>query len=257
MNIAKHLAILLLVLQTATFSLAQELIGPETVPCGSLASFEIVPPQEAVWELLPHEDSKERFRLDSSSKTLFFASPVEKEFTVLAAILAEGKPVLFTKTFFNGKRDTNPQPPLEPDSTLKKWIETQLPLSVKSPYVSQECAAVAAALKQITVRIDDGTIRTARNAQAQVRISVTAALAKTSRTSVNAWMEFLTRLGEKIQSELGENANDIHEIRKILEQTVEAIRPDIETKTIQTPSPTDCPKCRNAEPLQQLFRFRR
>lgn len=241
---------------------AQELVGPVIVTTGSLAAFEVVPVQEIAWNILPTADSKEWFQVDSSSGKLYFASPHEKEFTIVAAVVADGKPVLLAKTFFNGKRDTKPdddtKPPTpQPDASLGTWIKTQLPLQVKSPNLSQERKAVAEALAQIIKQIDDGVIKTSQNAQAQIRISVTAALAKSSRQSVNAWQDFLSQLSVKIQAELGENTGELSETRKILQEIAKAIEPDAEAKSLHTPSSVNCPNCRSPEPLQQLFRFKR
>lgn len=253
------LAAAMLSFSAKTFS--QELVGPTIVPAGSLATFEVVPAQEISWNLLPTEESQEWFQVDTSSGKLYFASPHEKEFTIVAALVTDGKPVLLTKTFFNEKRDTKPdedtKPPPVPNASLESWIKTQLPLQVKSQNLDLERKFVAEALDQILTRIDSGTIKASQNAQAQIRIAVTASLTKASRQSVNAWQGFLTQYSKKIQNDYGSKISDIEVLRKVLVKTITALQGAVESKASTGAIQRGCLRCSAADPLQQLFRSKR
>jgi len=84
-------------------STAQELICPDRTLLGTLASFEIVPAQEASWHIVTPSATVETYQADTGLAKLYFASPQRGRFTIIAGIVTDGKPQLLVKTFINGE----------------------------------------------------------------------------------------------------------------------------------------------------------
>jgi hypothetical protein len=201
---------------------AQELIGTDQVLPGTLVSFEVVPAHEASWHIVPSSASSGIYQVDTSESKLYFASPVEGHYTVIAGIVVEGKPKLLVKTFFNGEEE---RPiPIPPISSLELWIKTQLPILVKSKNLVLEVGLVAGCFDEIVRRIEDENIKTVQNAQAQLQIALIAALAQTSPTAVNDWLPFLTELNPQLEKELDESITDLAEVKKVLRYVSGALK---------------------------------
>jgi hypothetical protein len=205
---------------------AQELTGPNRIPPGTLASFEITPAQEASWHIVI--PSGGTYQVDTGLSKLYFASPECGQYTVIAGIIIDGKPQLLVKTFINGEEGIEPIPiplppvPLPPVSSLEAWIKTQLPVLVKSKNL--ESRLVAECFEQIVRRIDDGNIKTPQNAQTQLQITLTGTLALASPTAVTDWMPFLTELSRQIEKELGEKVNDINTMKTVIQNVGDAMK---------------------------------
>ena len=202
---------------------AQELTGPDRIPPGTLASFEIVPAQEASWHIVM--PSGGTYQVDTGLSKLYFASPECGQYTVIAGIIIDGKPQLLVKTFINGEEGIEPIPiPLPPVSSLEAWIKTQLPVLVKSKNLAAETQLVADCFEQIVRRIDDGNIKTPQNAQTQLQIALTGTLALASPTAVTDWMPLLTELSRQIEKELGEEINNLAAVREMLRKVANAVK---------------------------------
>ena len=236
---------------------AQEITGPERVTPGSLAAF-TVPPEtgEASWCLIPNEPQG-CFQIDTASQRLYFASPIEGRYTIVAAMTAENKPLLVSKTFINGKGDANPSPtplpPPNPPNTLKSWVKTNLPKLVESANTAKERELVADCFEQVAAKIGV-TIKTPQNAQTQIRLAIVSNLAKSSKTAINDWQPFLERLGEQLTKELGVKINDVNEIKRIFNTVAGALR---EAKPMALLPESfhvseNCPTCRPNSPFRFL-----
>ena len=233
---------------------AQELAGPARVTPGSLAIF--VTPSDtgsASWCLIPNEPQG-CFQVDTSSQKIYFASPTEGHYTIIAALIVEGKPLLISKTFTNGKNDAIPPIPTpNPPNTLESWIKTNLPELVKSSNLAKERELVANCFEQTATKIGV-TIKTPQNAQTQLRLAIVSNLAKSSRTAINDWQLFLEQLSEQLTNELDTKINDIHEIKRIFNAVANALR---ESKPMASlpesfPAPENCPTCRPTSPFRFL-----
>jgi len=212
---------------------AQELIGTDRVFPGTLASFEVVPAQEASWHIVSSSASHGIYQVDTSESKLYFASPVEGHYTVIAGIVVEGKPKLLVKTFYNGEEE---RPiPIPPISSLESWIKTQLPILVKSKNLALEVGLVAGCFEEIVRRIEDENIKTVQNAQTQLQIALIAALAQTSPTAVNDWLPFLTELSPQLEKELGESIADLTEVKKVLRHVSGTLKMMEFPKSVSTP----------------------
>ena len=235
---------------------AQEITGPDLVMPGSLATFEIEPKQEASWCLVPN-DPADCWKTDSSSARLYFATPLEGKYTIIAAMVIDGKPVLLSKTFTNGNDDAKPSPtPGPPVSSLESWITTQTPLLVKGGNLAAENRLVSGCFSQIVKRIDAGNIKTAQNARSQLQITLTATLAQASPTAVTDWMPFISGLSRELEKELGNKIDDLDAVKMTLQTVSDALESMGFSKTETTTPRTrtlpqvdqttmnDCPNCR-------------
>ena len=206
-------------------SAAQELTGPDSIALGTLASFEVVPAQEASWHIVTPLSGVETYQVDTGLSKLYFASPERGRYTVVAGIIVDEKPRLLVKTFVNGDEDFKPLPiPTPPPSSLEVWIKTQLPIMVTSKNLVSEVRLVAECFEQIVQRIDEGNIKTAPNAQAQLQITLTGTLALASPTAVSDWMPLLSELSQRLEEKLGEKISDIEEVKKTLQTIGSAMK---------------------------------
>jgi len=113
--------------------------------------------------------------------------------------------------------------PLPPVSSLEAWVNTQLPVLVKSNNIASESRLVAECFEQIVERIDDGNIKTPQNAQAQLQIALTGTLALASPTAVTEWMPFMTELSRRIETELGEQIDNLAAVKAVLQKVANAV----------------------------------
>ena len=253
-NIMKTLLYTILFLLLGVNLAAQEIVGPERVTPGSLAAFTAPPEVDgASWCLIPNEPQG-CFQIDTSSQKLYFASPIEGRYTIIAALIVEGKPLLISKTFTNGKDDAIPPIPTpNPPDTLESWIKTNLPELVKSTNITKEREVIANCFEQTAAKIGI-IIKTPQNAQTQLRLTLVSSLAKSSRTAVNDWQLFLEQLGEQLTKELSAKINDINEIKRIFNVVANAIREPKPMASLPEsfPTPENCPTCRPTSPFRFL-----
>jgi hypothetical protein len=200
--------------------------GPGQTQPGTLVTFEITPPQIADWTITSVETTEKVFQTDTSTNRLYFATPQTGTYHIVAAIVVDGKPRLITKTLVNGNDGEikpPPTPPVIPDQPLQQWIQTQMSLLVKSQHRDSESRLVAGCFEQIVQKIENGTIKTAQNARAQLQIALTGTLAMASDTAMDDWHEFLTQLSQQMANELDERVNDIKEVKKIFQTVADAM----------------------------------
>ena len=205
---------------------AQELVGPDSTLPGMLATFEIIPAQEAAWHIVTPSANAEIYQVDTGLAKLYFSSPEQGRFTIVAGITTHEVPKLLIKTFNNGgEEDKKPTPPpVPPLSSLESWVSTQLPILVKSKNITAEVRLVAGCFEQIAGRIDEGNIKTVQNALSQLQITLTGSLALASPTAVTDWIPFLAELSQRLETELGEKINDLAEVKKILQDVSRAMK---------------------------------
>jgi hypothetical protein len=242
-NTMRTLLFFILFLLFGIHSAAQELTGPDRLLPGTLASFEIVPPQEASWHIVSPSWDTESHQIDTGLAKLYFSSPERGRYTVIAGIVTDGKPQLLTKTFINGEEDTPvpvppvPVPPIPqpPIASLELWIKTQLPALVKSKNLAAETKLVAECFEQIVQRIDAENIKSVHNAQAQLHVALTGSLALASPTAVTDWTPFLTELSLRLETELGGKINDLTEVKTILQEISNVMQSLELPNGVQTP----------------------
>jgi len=232
---------------------AQELTGPNRIPPGTLASFEITPAQEASWHIVM--PSGGTYQVDTGLSKLYFASPERGEYTVIAGIVNDGKPQLLVKTFINGEEGIEPIPiPLPPVSSLEAWIKMQLPVLVKSKNLAAETQLVADCFEQIVQRIETENIKTVQNGQTQLQIALTGTLALASPTAVTDWMPFLTELSRQIEKELGEKVNDINTMKTVIQNVGDAMKSFELPGNVSILPRVDDPNVRSQGTQNRIFR---
>ena len=232
--------------------------GPEQTRTGTLTIFEITPTQGADWSITPTAGTPDTFQVDSSGDKLYFASPNAGVYTIVAAIVVEGKPQLLTHAFVNTGGDVKPSPdPPEPnptpDQALAIWIKSELPKLVKSKNLAQERLLVAQSFRETVQKIDAGTIKNAQNARTQLQISLTMTLAFASDAAIDEWQSLLTELSKKMADELGGKVNDVNSVKSVFEQ-VSSVLGELAPLTV-TPvtNEINCPTC---QPQQYLIQQR-
>jgi len=208
----------------AVNSAAQELIGPEKIPLGTLASFEVVPAQEASWYIVTPSLDSGNYQVDTGQSMIYFASPLQGRYTVIAGIVIDGKPALLVKTFDNGEDDRTLPIPIPPVSSLEMWIKTELTMFVESENFNSEILLVAECFEQIVQRINTENIRTVQNAQAQLQIALTGTLALASPTAVTEWTPFLSALSQRLETELGDKIDDLDEVKQMLQKISDVMK---------------------------------
>ena len=225
---------------------SQELRGPEEIPPGTLAVFEMTPPQETSWCLFTGDRRKAEHLVDTASHRIYFASPEPGVFTVVAATVADGKPLLYHKTFRNGKEENQPAPsPLptpDPPDSLESWIKMNLPVLVKSTNLAKEQKLVAEGFAQVIKDIENQAIKTPQNAQTQIGLAVTSRLALAGRTSVGDWQAFLKAMSRRMETELGTGIRDLEKTTSMLRRVALTLDPQV-TVTPRNESPFVCPRC--------------
>jgi len=244
------------VLLFGAFCPAQELVGPDRTFLGTLASFEIVPEQEASWHIVTPSLNAATYQVDTGLAKLYFASPERGHYTVIAGIVVDGKPELLVKTFINGEDDIEPSPPpLPPVSSLETWINTQLPVLVKSKNFSAESRLVAEGFEQIVQRIETGNIKTVQNALAQLQITLTGTLALASPTAVTDWIPFFTELSRQIEQDLGEMNGDLTAVQVTLQKVAKTMKLfELPLGEPRTPQNIDIPNTRTQGSQNRVFR---
>ena len=257
---------------------AQRIDGPDLAQAGTLAMFEILPPQSADWTIMSVETTERVFQTDTSTNRLYFATPQQGTYHIVAAIVVDGKPQVLAKSFVNGNGiDIKPQPPGPdppkpplPPTPLSEWVTTQLPVLVKSQNLAAERLLVAQCFEQTIQKIDNDTIKTTQNARTQLQIALTMTLAFASDSAIEEWQPFLTALSQQMANELGDKFNDVNAVKnifKIVDETMKSVKFEVRNVEPEKPTPNstlptpnfildDCPECRPQYPLRTFRLFR-
>ena len=223
-----HLLILFFLLFGINSS-AQELVGPERTPPGTLVIFEIVPVQEASWHIVAPGMNTDPYQTDTGLSKLYFASPKQGQYTVIAGVVdTDNKPKLLIKTFVNGDEEIKPLPtpipPVPPVASLETWIKAQAPVLVKSKNFVAESQLVAGCFEQIVRRIDEKNIKTPQNARTQLQVALVMVLAQASPTAVSDWTLFLEELSRQLENKLGNKITNLEEVKKTLQIAANAMK---------------------------------
>lgn len=158
---------------------------------GTLKVFEVAEP--ASWLVVPENNC---WRVDSDAKKLYFASPKQGSYTVIASVKDEKEPSgikILSKTFQNGGgKSNNDVVPADFSSfvlSCRKEVTTGTDV---------EAAALAKAFNQAGAMIDDGTVITVQSARMALK-NVWVGLAE--KETIAKWNPFFTAIGEKLENE--------------------------------------------------------
>lgn len=225
-NLLKTIILVLLLFVFHQNTNAQELIGPNRIKPGSLAVYEIDPPQEAAWLITPVSSMEVDFIIDTSGTKICFASTLEGTFSVIAAIANDGKPQILSITVMNLKDDSKPIPPGPgpPADSLDTWVrKNSRELVVESHSFETEKNIVVKCFSDTSKRIENRSILTTQNALTQLQLCLRNNLARSSNTAITDWSVFLEKLGHEIEKSLGDNRNDIKQIQKAFQVVQSAL----------------------------------
>ena len=203
-----------------------EIYGPQSVHRGNLIIFEVSEPAD--WCLVPHDKSVGKWAVDTSGKTLYFASSESGVYTVCAAVIVDGQAKVLSKTFSNGAEDDlepypQPQPPPKPDD-LEAWIRanmTELALTKNYPV---EKEMFAACFLSIADGIQQGAVRSAPAARANVRTCLAPKLLTCSAESRKLWNQFLDALAEEIERRCKTEPNNLQQIQSVYREIAMQMR---------------------------------
>lgn len=152
--------------------------GPETVEPGRLAVFETE--NAGAFQLWPSENAD--FAVDSSSKRVFFASPLEGKFTLIFAAIEGDQIRLYSRAFrvetLQPRPEPDPQPAPEPDSL--------------SQLSAGEKQAVKTTLQAVLKGIQDGIVKTPNHARMEFKRILTSQLNGSVSGNVSAFLSELS-----------------------------------------------------------------
>lgn len=177
---------------------------------GSLNVFEVETP--ASWLMVPKNDD---WRVDSDGKKLYFASPKEGEYTVIASVKDESEPSgikILSTTFQNGGEENE-------DFTPDDEFITQIQACKKQIVgrTNSESEILAKAFEKTISLIDDGTIKTAGSAKMTVK---NMWVGMVDKAVVSKWNPFFTCMDAKLED------NDLKVLREQFNKIAKGIKND-------------------------------
>ena len=160
--------------------------GPKKAEIGSLCIFKLVPldgqgvpAPGADWCIIPTRE----FYVDSSGNTLVFSSKEKGYYTIVAAVVFDGKPKLLSAELNYGGPSPGPQPEPEPTpQTLKEWVV------MNKPPFPEEAAKLAQTYQETASALERGLIWTADAVFSRLRGGAQSLLVNSQ------WKGFLSEL---------------------------------------------------------------
>lgn len=201
-----------------------EITGPDAAQAGQIAVF--VSDSEAAWAVIPETYAPAMY-VDTSQRSLVFASPEAGVVTVVAATVTDGAPTISVKTFYNGVEPgpnptPNPTPAPAPDPTTLEGVAKAAADKIVSDKSDQERLAIAESLQTVVDGIQRGTIRTASGARATLRQVWLARAVKISSASAKNWQPFFDAISPLVEP------TDVAQLKADFTTVVEAIKPTVQ-----------------------------
>jgi len=228
---------------------AAEIAGPVLVRPGLPAVFEL--PVQAAWTVTPLDLANGKYVPDSSFTKIFFASPDEGTFTIVAACLVDGEVEQFVHTFIVSAKDAPPPnpnphpqpepppppPPPPPVITLGDWVAKNVPATDK-----MRLQRAASVYTNVASGIERGTIRTPDGVYASLRSNMQP-IAVTKE-----WQTFMAQLNEKLQADVVERMKNLtyptedlckmQALKPALKEIAKALGTRDEGRDFSNPSPS-------------------
>lgn len=209
-----------------------EILGPGTISPGDLSVFEIAEPAE--WCLTPVEKTIGKWAVDSSGKSLYFASTETGSYTICAAVLVEGKPKLFTKTFIvsgdpgpkpQPKPEPEPQPEPQPDdlTTLVRQKCEEMSREEDSERFAREKQSVLACFQGIEQSLQRGSLRTTAAARANLRQSLSSKMNTFPNRSKKAWTELNEEISRSMEKRSETAPDDLALYKTLLREIISGL----------------------------------
>lgn len=198
---------------------AEFISGPLVADVGELCIFRLNDPKtQADWVVVRQIDKEPpaTFYIDSTGSALSFSSNITAKYTIVAAIVEEGKPRILQHIFQYGmppnptpgpnpEPDPSPTPEPQPER-LSDWVRQNIPKAGKP-----QAMALASCYESAASAIEKGTINTPEAAFSAIRTNTQ------TKIKVEVWKDFLEQLSGKITVELGE-AKDIKKLGTIFSE---------------------------------------
>jgi hypothetical protein len=197
---------------------SESISGDVSANLGELCVFRLTDPTtRADWMIVPET----KFYIDSSGSSLAFASNVPARYTIIAAVVIDGRSKILTHVIDYGiSPEPTPSPAPEPSPepkpvTLSQWVHKNVP-----PLGYSQASALAACYESVVTGIESGRIKTPTAAYSVIRTS--------SQTKINLdlWQPFLDQLSIKITENL-KGSTDIHELGIIFSQIAEGLNQSV------------------------------
>ena len=215
-------------------SVVSFITGPPVAEVGELCVFNLNDTSvRADWTVIRQTDQESpvSFYIDSSGSALTFSSNIPAKYTIVAAIVEDGKPKILQHVCLYGVTPSpdpspgpdptpppgpTPEPKPEP-TTLAEWVRQNIPSA------GREQSAVLASIYETTAEsIERGTIRTQAAAFSSIRANTQA------KIKPGTWEKFLDDLSGQIQTKLNGNT-EIRPLGTLFREIADGlkVRPEI------------------------------
>ncbi|MCL2120276.1 MAG: hypothetical protein FWH27_17810 [Planctomycetaceae bacterium] len=208
--------------------------GPKSAGVGELCVFNLTSDEAiADWQIVPQAD----FYVDTAKRTLVFSTPRAGNYTIIAATILEGKPLVLTHACSYGTSPApypqpDPQPQPQPDppkpSTLKDWVTQNIPNDGR-----KDAKYLADCFDSAASGMERGTIRTVDAAYASIRTCTQ------TKVSNKTWGGFFDGLEGEVSGKLGDGKTK--KLAALYRQIAQGLRAEV-TSTVVDDCPTGtCP----------------
>ncbi len=209
--------------------------GPLAADVGELCVFRLNDPKvRADWTVVRQIDKEPPalFYIDTAGSALTFSSNIAAKYTIVAAVIEEGKPRILQHVCQYGltpsptpgpnpNPDPTPKPEPEP-SNLSDWVRQNIPEAGKS-----QCSVLASCYESAALGIERGSIKTPEAAFSAIRTNTQ------TKIKIDVWKDFLDKLSEKINERYTGN-RDIKELGAIFKEIADGMKTGITAQTVPT-----------------------
>lgn len=206
------------------------LSGPTRSDAGRLVVFETEEPAD--WTVTPQEDGVGCWAVDTSGRRLYFASEKTGVYTIVAAVVVNGKAVIATSHFYNGTETPRPRPEPQPDPspqpspsppTLSDWAVSEA-VKIDRPSAKKERLALAESFAGIAAGIERRTIKSPAAARTLFRQSWNSRSVAVSPSAPGAWSGFLDELGRRLAEETDETSDELGVMCRLYAELAAALK---------------------------------
>ncbi|MGL6193671.1 MAG: hypothetical protein ACRC2T_02475 [Thermoguttaceae bacterium] len=198
--------------------------GPLIAEVGELCVFRLSDPKNrADWVVVRQSDSgpPATCYIDSSGASLAFSSNVPAKYTIIAAVIEDGLPMILMHVCEYGvSPEPSPSPfpapptpnPTPPPATLGEWVKQNVPDAGRG-----ECGALAACFEATADAIEKRAVKTPEAAFSTLRTATQA------KIQSDVWEKFLDELSVLIREKINDTT-DIKSIGVIFAEIASALK---------------------------------
>ncbi len=203
--------------------------GPLAAEVGELCVFRLNDEKiRADWTVVRQIDkeSPTTFYIDTAGSALTFSSNIAAKYTIVAAVVDEGKPRILQHVCQYGLTpsplpEPNPDPgptpkpgpePQPEPSSLSDWVRQNIPDAGKS-----QAAALASCYDSAVMGIERGSIKSPEAAFSAIRTCTQ------TKVKLDVWKDFLDKLSEKVNERFSGN-RDIRELAAIFKEIADGLK---------------------------------